>query len=386
MKLLHSGNVKKVITQYILLTTRTPQIAVMKKILDWIKFYKIHIISWIVYIILEIIIVGLASNSFGKPGNYVAHYTLNIALFYFCGLYFYPEAFNNGLNWIWKLPVGVFIIFSFYLFLSYLLDLQITRHTKWNDIDELLMNHQFIFRVLWRALQFMGLAGFYHLFEEYRKQEQDKKLVQTAFYEKSMANQSMENELNLAKNSYLQAQINPHLLFNTLNFIYEKTLVQAPDVSESVMTLADIMRYSTNSEFKESTVVLEKEIEHVENLIRLHMIRFNGERYFKFNYTKEAALVKFIPLVVITLAENIFKHGKLNDKSFPGELSLLLEKGVLMIKTTNLINRGKKMQSLNKGLANIEQRLFYAYGKSATIEYGEEGEFFNLKIRAALTI
>jgi len=58
--------------------------------------------------------------------------------------------------------------------------------------------------------------------------------------------------------------LNPHLLFNTLNFIYQDILSTSPKAAEAVMTLSDVMRYSTNCEFQADTAPLGKELTQVE--------------------------------------------------------------------------------------------------------------------------
>jgi len=74
-------------------------IAYMKKILEKLKIYKIHIRSWLIFIPVEIAVVGLASGVFGSPGIYFVHYILNILLFYLCGDLVYPLVFKKKFVW-----------------------------------------------------------------------------------------------------------------------------------------------------------------------------------------------------------------------------------------------------------------------------------------------
>jgi len=379
MKLASLLGPKKVITQGTITITQEPLITVMKKIIEKISPFKIHIYSWIIFISAEIIIIGLASGEYGKPGNYFSHYLLNIFLFYMCGEVIYPKVFKKGLNWIWRFPLGTTLIFLVYLWVSFLLDLQITLHTSWNNIDDIFMDRQFFFRVLWRALQFMGFAGLYYVFKEYQKEVKSKELANEKIYSQTLKNKNMEIQLNQAQNSYLKAQINPHLLFNTLNFLYQDLFQTAPKSAEIVMALADVMRYSVNSEF-ENTIPLAKEIEQAENLIKLHLSRFGGDRQLQFVFDEEVNSVKFIPLVIITLIENIFKHGKLTDPSSPAKVIITYRDDILKIKTENLIDKAQNIPSLNQGLENTRGRLNFAYGEHATLNYGVEGDQFKLML------
>ena len=83
---------------------------------------------------------------------------------------------------------------------------------------------------------------------------------------------------------------------------------------------------------------------------------------------------------MITIAENIFKHGNFRDHEHPATLSIHLYKGLLSIRSRNLPNKTKLIPSLNKGLANIKQRLLITYPNQTKITYGMEKELFVLKI------
>ena len=215
----------------------------------------------------------------------------------------------------------------------------------------------------------MGLAGFYFLFSRYQLEVKKREHAK-----------EIEIQLNQAKNAYLLSQINPHLLFNTLNFIYQKVFESSPQAADMVMTLSDIMRYTVNLEFPNLESPLQGELIQVENLIRLHLSRLEDERCVDFQYDAKVNSIKFIPLVVITLVENVFKHGKLNDKANPATIKITYRENELKISTTNLINRGRKIPSLNKGIANIKERLEFAYGSNATISINSENEVFKLSI------
>ncbi len=75
---------------------------------------------------------------------------------------------------------------------------------------------------------------------------------------------------------FLKAQINPHFLHNTLNFLYAKSLPYSSELSEGILTLSEIMRYSLEKEEdRGGKVLLTKEIEHVNNVIKIQQLRFD---------------------------------------------------------------------------------------------------------------
>lgn len=355
-------------------------IAVMNMILNFIKKQKIHLIGWAGFILCEIFIVGFSTGRFGDTESYIIHYILNILLFYFCAHWAYPIIFRNAFHWVWKLPLLGGLTFLCYLLLNYIVDTRILKHQSWKTIQELDMGYKYVLGVLYRAALFMGNAAFYDLFLVHLKEVKTREAAEKARFQIELSKREMEAKLEQSRNSYLKAQINPHLLFNTLSFIYQDILASSPKAAEAVMTLSDLMRYSINCEFTESTIPLEEEIAQVKSLISLHSTRFEEELSLTFETGDGTGKTKFIPLVLVTLAENIFKHGIFLDPRHPATLAVSLEKGFLNIRSRNLSDRKRQTINMHKGLENIRQRLEIAYGNAAKMHYGIKDGHFLLEI------
>ncbi|WP_316736741.1 sensor histidine kinase [Pedobacter aquatilis] len=357
----------------------------MKKILDKLDTYKIHIRSWLIFIPVEILVVGLASGAFGSPGIYSIHYLLNILLFYLCGDRVYPLVFKKKFVWFWKLPLSLLVIYACYLVINYFVDYYVNKHTSWLLFDEVIFNSRYAFGVLWRALQFMGFSAFYYLFKEYNKSILTRSQLEETRLNYMLKQKEMEVKLSLATNAYLKAQINPHLLFNTLSAIYTDIHTIAPRTAEAVMTLSDVMRFSVNCETTDDLILLGEEIIQVENLIKLHQTRFDYNVNISFRYDSEIRSLKFLPLVLLTLAENLFKHGIYTDENHSAIISLSLSEGVLLIKSSNLINRNKQNNGFGKGLENIRQRILLIYPDNSKFGIKSDDTLFELIIEVKIT-
>ena len=121
-------------------------------------------------------------------------------------------------------------------------------------------------------------------------------------------NYEAETQKRLAEINALQAQINPHFLYNTIDCIRDNALHNSdPDVANMLVTLANLFRYSAN--FNENIVFLEDEIDYVKSYLELQKMRFRG----KFDYTVDIParlLYNGIPkLVLQPLIENAILHG-----------------------------------------------------------------------------
>ncbi|MGN7986484.1 sensor histidine kinase [Pedobacter sp. 22226] len=375
---------KEVITPAVLEVLPNYIMAVMKHFTILLSRYKIHFLSWALFISAETGIIGLATGVFGDAKSYIYHYIQNIGLFYLCALWLYHRIFQVRNNWIWKLPTFLGAVYFFYLFTSYGIDTYLLKETTWYSYHKISIGKPYIFNQLWRSLIFMGAAGFYYLFLVHLKEIEVRKKTETEYYQSILSERELQIELANAKNSYLKAQINPHLLFNVLNFIYQDVYGKLPKSAEAVMQLSDIMRYSINCEFSEQTVPLKDELEQIDRLIILHQTRFENDICINFTYPAELVSKNFIPLVLVTLVENIFKHGIFQDPENPANLDIGLINDQIVITSRNLLNRKKTSQSMNKGLDNIRQRLKLIYGSKASMEYSTSEGIFDVRIIAPL--
>lgn len=341
-------------------------------------------IAWTIFILSEIIIIGFATGVFGSAQNYITHYVVNIILFYFCSHIAYPIIFRKKFYWLIRLPIIGGITFLCYLMINYAIDNLMIKHQTWKSIQELGMGYKYILGALWRAAQFMGLGGFYYLFLVYQKEVKTREAAEKASFQIELYKREMEAKLEQSRNSYLKAQINPHLLFNTLSFIYQDIMASSPKAAEAVMTLSDVMRYSIDCEFTESTIPLKEEITQVKSLILLHSTRFDEKLSLTFEIGDGIENIKFIPLVLVTLAENIFKHGIFLDPQHSAKLAISHCGEFLTIQSRNLPNRKSRATNMQKGLENIRQRLEIAYGSDAKMRYGIREQYFEIEIKARI--
>ncbi|MEK8127143.1 histidine kinase [Paenibacillus filicis] len=119
----------------------------------------------------------------------------------------------------------------------------------------------------------------------------------------------------------MQAQINPHFLYNTLEFINSNAIIEGNErISNMIGYLGDMFRYNVQN--PNSRVFLIDEIRHIEAYLAIQ-----SERYPTLSYRIEVdrAVIASIPAVRSTLqpiVENSFKHGYDRHKLRPGCISI----------------------------------------------------------------
>lgn len=157
----------------------------------------------------------------------------------------------------------------------------------------------------------------------------------------------------------LKAQVNPHFLYNTLNYFYIKSQETDPELAESIIKLAEIMRYSMRDDF--NTADLSEEINYMKQFISLHQLRY--PIHMKFSIAGAVTHQKILPFLLIGLVENAFKHGNMTNPTYPFVLDLRLFDDRIEFFTSNLKNKKKRFDSTNIGLTNMRQRLERFYKK-----------------------
>ena len=191
----------------------------------------------------------------------------------------------------------------------------------------------------------------------------------------------LETQISQANFNFLKAQINPHFLHNTLNFLYAKSLPYSSELSEGILTLSDVMRYAlSQGNQKDGKAPLKDEIEHVNNVIKINQLRYSNRLNVNFEMNGSVNGVMIIPFVLITLVENAFKHGELKNQDHPIDIKLNVEAKKLYFYCRNKKKSGPKQLSTGIGLVNIKNRLDLSYGSTYKFILKDEPEFYTAEL------
>ncbi|WP_026664586.1 histidine kinase [Butyrivibrio sp. FC2001] len=119
---------------------------------------------------------------------------------------------------------------------------------------------------------------------------------------------TMEAHLKDAQLKYLQAQINPHFLFNTLNAGAQLAMMEGADKTyEYVQTVADFFRYNVKNH--ETEVTVGEEVTLVDNYIRILNVRFSGDIQYEKQVDERLLSIEMPNMVLQPIVENAVNHG-----------------------------------------------------------------------------
>ncbi|WP_320967571.1 sensor histidine kinase [Hungatella hathewayi] len=133
-----------------------------------------------------------------------------------------------------------------------------------------------------------------------------------------------EKESELAA---LQAQINPHFLYNTLDSLYwQATEADNDEIAESILALSQLFRLVLSQGKKEVTVA--QEIELVSRYLQIQKMRFSRRLHYEINVADEVKSAYIPKLILQPFVENAIVHG-FENVSIPCYLTVTgsLDKG-----------------------------------------------------------
>ncbi|QXV63904.1 histidine kinase [Mucilaginibacter sp. 21P] len=343
------------------------------------KLY-LHIAVWVIFIAYELSYLSMVAR-LGKWYDYAIHYALNIGLVYL-NTYFLnyvrPKRYR-----IIKMTIIIAAEISAYIIIHFIIVHFFSRFD--DDLKKDMLHIRLtIIQEFYRALYFTGisLAYWFSLSLSEQKKMVDELNTEKLLQEKIQA--ELEKNLMKAKTAYLQSQLNPHLLFNTLNFIYNSVRKISEDNAYAILLLAEIMRYSLSDIGEDGKVSLKKEIDHIYNLVKLNQLRFNKELNLKMRVNGDFDDEKIIPLLLLTFIENIYKHGDLTDPDMPAIVTIRCDDNQLYMHYRNK----KRKYNVNKGwgigIENAKTRLDIYYPQKHNISINDSETEYQLEINLTL--
>ena len=193
------------------------------------------------------------------------------------------------------------------------------------------------------------------LSEEFNKMsEQIRQLVDQVYRE-----QRAKRKSELAA---LQAQINPHFLYNTLNSVSSLIKMNCPDEA-FIMIQAIGTFYRTSLSDGKTLIQLEQEITNIENYIKIQKVRYGNKIEYEIDIENEILQEWIVKLTLQPLVENSIYHG----------IKEMRGKGIIRIKGWKEKNK-VFIQVSDNGLGIPEEKLEELFSK----DYREKGSAFGL--------
>ena len=180
----------------------------------------------------------------------------------------------------------------------------------------------------------------------------------------------------------LQAQINPHFLYNTLDsIIWMSEAGRNEEVVEMTSALARLLRQSISND--QELVAVEKEIDYVRSYLTIQKMRYQDKLEYSIDIDPEIRFVEIVKLTLQPLVENAIYHG-LKYKESKGNLDIrgfadgkdavitIRDDGIGMEEQTlaHIFDEAEKEHKSNGvGVSNVQKRLQLYFGPEYGISY-----------------
>lgn len=134
----------------------------------------------------------------------------------------------------------------------------------------------------------------------------------------------VEEQKRVQELKALQAQINPHFLYNTLDMVYWLAKIEKKDkIANLIADLADFFRLSLNK--GEDITTVEREVEHVRKYLEIQKVRQDGKFDYTIHMEAEVRKMRVPKLILQPFVENTLIHG-FETLSYQGRIQIAVTK------------------------------------------------------------
>jgi len=216
-------------------------------------------------------------------------------------------------------------------------------------------------QIMLSAIMFSG-AALYFFITKSKLRHRNEMIEQERIKRMALEKESLSANLRM-----LQAQIEPHFLFNTLSNILSLIDTQPAKGKSMLLDLTKYLRTSLSRTLPEKTT-LDQEIEMINAYLDIQKIRMDERLNFKIDVPDNMRKQSFPPMLLQPLVENAIKHG-LEPKVEGGEIMIsAAEKNNLM--RIEVVDTGMGFSDFNKsgvGIANVRERLVLLFGEKGRL-------------------
>lgn len=216
------------------------------------------------------------------------------------------------------------------------------------------------------------------LYQELEQMMKGIQMLMEQMVEEQVQKEKLHTRQKEVEFKMLASQINPHFLYNTLETIRMKAMVnKQPEIAELVMMLAKTMRY--HIQVTDQLVLLGAEIQMVEYYLKIQEYRFGDRITSRVEVEPDVDMNALImPLVIQPFVENAFVHG-LEEKDSDGKLVVRIKmqkEDIQIVVWDNGVGMdyfelGQLRKSMHEenadqthiGVRNVNQRIRILYGE-----------------------
>jgi len=213
----------------------------------------------------------------------------------------------------------------------------------------------------------LGVGSFYSIIygavSTWRNREYE---MLTAKLQMQAEQERLDRQLSETRLRLLQAQIEPHFLFNTLGAVQQLAQTESPRAAELTANLITFLRASLG-DMRTEQVTLQSELALIEAYLKVMKTRLANRLQFSLCLPPALADVRIPGMLVLTLVENAIKHG-IEPALRGGTIDVVVtEQGTHCQIDVRDTGAGESLPTtLGVGLSNLKERVQLAYGTAGS--------------------
>ena len=190
-------------------------------------------------------------------------------------------------------------------------------------------------------------------------------LLAQKYYESQIQIERINKQSKESKLRQLQAQMNPHFMFNNLNTLDSLVDTSPEKAKNYISNLSSLYRYLIETKDDE-IVLVSKEIEMIQHYFQMIKTRFGNVYSFVFSEVV-APTNKYIPIGALQLIiENVVKHNRSTLEN-PIKASIRIESNHISVVNNKSLSESTKV-SFGTGIQNLKERYELLFQKSIEIK------------------
>lgn len=265
---------------------------------------------------------------------------------------------NKNIKWVIIIIIHLFFSFligAFTLGISQIINgIGKESAMKWTFEDFIL---SYIRLIDLHFLIYVALATIIYVYYYFEKVQESK--IQTS---------KLQEQLSKSRLKFLQSQMNPHFLFNTLNGIHSLIDIDTNKSKSMLLDLSDILRTVLDKK-DQNLIELQDELILLKKYIHINKTRFSDQLQFHIDIENDLENVLVPNMLIQPIVENAIKHGYSKDNiSLKIKINIYKKEDYLIIKVENngrpITDENSILLNKGTGLHNINERLKTLYKNS----------------------
>ena len=318
------------------------------------KRYLLHAVVWLLWLVYHVLIFSQFDDELDYIENYLAFFVVHLGLFYFHA-YWVMHLLTKHRWLICLSPIILFAEFALY-FLTFMVISLLFGDLTFDGWEGPLFEVEYVKPFVQPFLTYLLAASLYALLEN--------KLLENIKW----------------KSLLLRRTVGLHFLTNYLSIMYKQLRLENNPGAKAVLLLEEHAAFLLN-EKDASPKSIAEELDALKRMLRMEKVR--RPKAFSFFLVERGDLRSFelIPIVLLTLAENIFQHGVFLNPDIPAYMMLERFDGGLLIQTKNKVKRSKSSTGRGIALQNLKERLMLYHGGKYELSCLEVNGFFEVSLK-----